>query len=50
VEQLWKLAQLWYHNRLALDYHGRTIAQAEAIFNQLGFTSPFWHKEKDIDS
>jgi hypothetical protein len=44
------LAQQWYHNRLALDYHGRTAAEAEAIFDQVGLKSPFWRKEKDIDS
>ena len=49
VEQLWKLAQLWYHNRLALDFHGRTTAEAESIFDQMGLTSSFWHNEKEID-
>jgi hypothetical protein len=46
---LWKLAQLWYHNRLSLDYHGRTAVETEAIFNQAGLTSPFWRQAKAID-
>ena len=43
VAQTWKLAQCWYHNRLAKDYHGRGIAEAEAIFAELGLSGPFWH-------
>lgn len=42
VEQVWELSQLWYRNRLSPQYRGRTAAQAEAIFKQLGFASPFW--------
>jgi len=33
---------VWYHDRLALEYHGRTVAQAEEIFTQLGLISAFW--------
>jgi len=45
VEQVWSLAQLWYHNRLDADYHGRSAAEAVAIFRRLGLTSPFWSLE-----
>ncbi|MGE5249330.1 MAG: hypothetical protein ACM3QS_03865 [Bacteroidota bacterium] len=40
---IWELSKLWYHNRLSMDYHGRTGAQAEAIFKQAGLESGFWH-------
>ncbi len=46
VAQVWELAQLWYHNRLALDYHGRSIEQVQAIFQQLGLTASFWRTEQ----
>ena len=42
VAQTWKLAQRWYHDRLAAGYHGRSIAEAEAIFAELGLPGPFW--------
>ena len=41
-EQLWELSKLWYHDRLSVDYHGRTAAQAEEIFKRVGLTSGFW--------
>ena len=44
---LWSLAQRWYHNRLAPDYRGRTAAEAKAIFEELGLTSPFWQFHTD---
>lgn len=42
IAQLWTLSQTWYHNRLSPDYHGRTAADVQAIFQQLGLTSDFW--------
>jgi hypothetical protein len=42
VARVWKLAQLWYGNRMNPDYRGRTTAEAEEIFNTLGLTSAFW--------
>jgi hypothetical protein len=41
-EQVWELSKLWYRDRLSVEYHGRTAAQAEAIFREAGFTSSFW--------
>jgi hypothetical protein len=45
-EQIWELSKLWYHNRLSVDYHGRTAEQAAEIFRQAGLQSPFWSAEK----
>jgi hypothetical protein len=42
VPQLWKLSQLWYHNRMSPDYHGRTLEQIQQIFREVGLTSEFW--------
>ncbi|MBI5301339.1 MAG: hypothetical protein HY868_04310 [Chloroflexi bacterium] len=45
VAQVWELSKLWYHNRMMLEYHGRTVVEVEAIFKQLGLTSSFWYME-----
>jgi Alkylmercury lyase len=42
IDQLWELSQRWYHNRLSVDYHGRSIDQVQEIFAELGLTSEFW--------
>jgi len=43
ITQVWELSKLWYHNRLSLDYHGRSIEQVAEIFKQASLTSAFWH-------
>lgn len=40
--QVWALAQRWYHNRLDPAFHGRSIAEAEALFASLGLAGAFW--------
>lgn len=42
LEKVWELSKLWYANRMSLDYRGRTLAEAEAIFRQIGLISNFW--------
>jgi hypothetical protein len=42
VEQVWKLSKRWYHNRLSLEYHGRSVDQIQKIFREIGLTDPFW--------
>lgn len=42
IDQVWVLSQRWYHNRLSLDYHGRSMEQVQEIFSELGLTSEFW--------
>jgi len=42
LEQTWHLSKLWYHNRLSKDFAGRSVAEAEAIFAEVGLTSSFW--------
>ena len=41
VAQVWELSKLWYHDRLSVDYHGRSIEQVAEIFKQAGLTSSF---------
>lgn len=43
MAEIWKLSKLWYHNRMAEDFHGRTNDQVAAIFRQAGLTSSFWY-------
>jgi hypothetical protein len=45
IDELWELTKRWYQNRMSPEYRGRTAAQAEAIFRDLGLTSPFWRLE-----
>ena len=42
VLQLWQLSQRWYHNRLDVEYHGRTLDQVGEIFREVGLVSEFW--------
>jgi hypothetical protein len=42
VPQLWELSQRWYHNRLDIEYHGRTLEQVREIFREEGLVSGFW--------
>ncbi len=42
-EQIWKLSQVWYGNRLDRDFHGRTLEDAQQIFRSLDLKSPFWY-------
>jgi hypothetical protein len=43
LEQTWVLAQAWYHNRMDPGYRGRTAAEAQEIFKQVGLRSGFWY-------
>ena len=42
VEQCWRLSQLWYPGRLALNWHQRDAAEKQALFAEVGLTGPFW--------
>ena len=42
IPQLWKLSQLWYHNRMSHEYHGRSMEEVQKIFKEAGLTSDFW--------
>jgi hypothetical protein len=42
LEQQWHLARVWYADRLSPDWHRRTPAEAQSVFDSLGLTGDFW--------
>ena len=42
LQQIWQLSRLWYGNRMAADFRGRTPEQVVEVFRQAGLTSDFW--------
>jgi hypothetical protein len=43
LETGWNLAHAWYSpDRREKSWRRRTVDEAEALFAQLGLTSPFW--------
>jgi Alkylmercury lyase len=42
VEQLWRLADAWYADRLAPNWRRKTIDEAHATFRSLGLDSEAW--------
>ena len=40
--QQWQLARAWYRDRLSPEWHRKTPAEAEAIFEEVGLTGEFW--------
>jgi len=44
LDQGWRLAQAWYGpDRREPDWRRKTVDEAEALFDELGLTSPFWN-------
>ncbi len=42
-EQAWRLASAWYsEDRRLPGWRRRTVEESEAVFADLGLTSPFW--------
>ena len=43
LDKCCRLAQVWYGpDRREPEWRRRTVDEAEELFSQLGFTSPFW--------
>lgn len=43
LSQMWALAHAWYGaDRRDPSWRRRTAPEVQALFTQLGFTSPFW--------
>jgi hypothetical protein len=42
LETSWRLADVWYRDRLSPDWRRRTAEEAEAVFAGLGLTGDFW--------
>jgi hypothetical protein len=41
-EQMWRLADAWYKDRLSPDWRRKTAEEAEAVFGEIGLVGPFW--------
>jgi hypothetical protein len=39
---MWRLAQVWYGNRLDPDWSPRPLPAAQALLRQCGLTGDFW--------
>jgi hypothetical protein len=42
VPQAWRLATAWYSDRLDPEWRRKTPEEAEAVFEAVGLTGPFW--------
>lgn len=42
LDQAWRLADLWYADRLSPDWRRRSIDEAEGVFASVGLTGDFW--------
>ena len=47
LEQLWKLAVIWYGNRLTPDSRRPAADEMVAVFASIGLTGPFWDPRAD---
>lgn len=42
LAQGWKLAQLWYGDRLNPQWQPKTASEAESVFQDVGLVGEFW--------
>ena len=42
LETLWRLAQLWFHDRLSPGWRRATLDEAHATFERAGLSGTFW--------
>jgi hypothetical protein len=42
VPQAWRLAAAWYGDKLRPEWRRKTPEEAEAVFEAVGLTGPFW--------
>jgi hypothetical protein len=42
LDRLWGLARRWYSEKLSPEWRRAAPAEAQAVFDELGLTSPFW--------
>ena len=42
LARLWRLASLWYDDRLDLNWRRRTISERQAILDDVGLRGAFW--------
>jgi hypothetical protein len=42
LEQGWRLARAWFHDRLSPEWRRKTPVETEEVFAGIGLTGPFW--------
>lgn len=42
LDQCWAMAGRWYAGRMEAGWRGRSPEAAQAIFEAVGLTGPFW--------
>jgi hypothetical protein len=42
LETAWRLADVWYSDRMRRDWRRRTPEEAQAVFDDLGLMGEFW--------
>jgi alkylmercury lyase-like protein len=42
LEQGWRLARAWFHDRLSPEWRRKTPKETEEVFAGIGLTGPFW--------
>lgn len=42
LQQGWKLAKLWYGDRLSPDWRSMSAGEAQAVFAEIGLLGEFW--------
>ena len=42
LQQGWKLADLWYSDRLHPDWRPKTSSEAQKLFAEIGLVGEFW--------
>ncbi len=42
LDQQWRLARAWYHDRMQPGWRRKTPEEAQELFTRLGLTSAFW--------
>jgi hypothetical protein len=47
LEQLWRLAVVWYSNRLTLESRRPGPDEMVSVFASIGLTGPFWDPRSD---
>lgn len=46
LAQGWKLAQLWYGDRLDPHWQPKSVLEAESVFREVGLVGQFWKLSK----
>lgn len=47
LERLWKLARIWYGDRLDANWRRKTIPERDATLGTVGLRGPFWRLTGD---